>query len=280
MIEFHDTGKSTGFTNNLSNEILYKLPAAVQPANVIAPKSLKHKRGTTTLAICLKDCVVVCVDSRASMGTYISSNAVFKLIPCFPLISFNEGGKSNGSTVIGTMAGGAADCSFWERHVSCLTNLANFKKETFNATTVSKLLCDALRQYRGMGLSVGSLIAGADEFEGGKLYLVGDDGGRVEGTVLSVGSGSTYAYGIVDSILNKKGEEMGIDVNNDNDYKEVLSKLSIEDVVSIAKKALYFATHRDGASGGMIRTVVVSKEGWEYVFQGDMNTLTEEMTKK
>lgn len=36
-------------------------------------------------------------------------------------------------------------------------------------------------------------------YQGPGLYYVGDDGTRVSNNMFSVGSGSTYAYGVLDS---------------------------------------------------------------------------------
>jgi 20S proteasome subunit beta 5 len=64
-------------------------------------KLTDFKKGTTTLAFVFKEGVLVAVDSRASQGTYDSSETVRKII------EIND-------FLLGTMAGGAADCLFWE----------------------------------------------------------------------------------------------------------------------------------------------------------------------
>ena len=57
--------------------------------------------------------------------------------------------------LLGTMAGGAADCQFWERNLGrqCrLYELANGKRITVRGA--SKLLANTMFSYRGMGLSM------------------------------------------------------------------------------------------------------------------------------
>jgi 20S proteasome subunit beta 5 len=57
--------------------------------------------------------------------------------------------------LLGTMAGGAADCQFWERNLGrqCrLYELQNGKRITVRAA--SKLLANTMFSYRGMGLSM------------------------------------------------------------------------------------------------------------------------------
>lgn len=70
-----------------------------------APKLTEFAKGTTTLAFEFKEGVLVAVDARATMGAFISSNNVRKVI------EINE-------FLLGTMAGGAADCMFWEKYVA------------------------------------------------------------------------------------------------------------------------------------------------------------------
>lgn len=62
-------------------------------------------KGTTTLAFEFQEGVLVAVDARATMGAFISSNNVRKVI------EIND-------FLLGTMAGGAADCMFWEKYVA------------------------------------------------------------------------------------------------------------------------------------------------------------------
>jgi 20S proteasome subunit beta 5 len=52
-------------------------------------------------------------------------------------------------------------------------------------------------QYRGYGLSMGTMITGWDK-TGPQLYYVDNDATRIHGDLFSVGSGSTYAYGVLD----------------------------------------------------------------------------------
>merc|ERR550534_786913 len=169
------------------------------------PKLMDFKRGTTTLGFVFKHGIIIAVDSRASMGTYIGSQTVKKVI------EIND-------FLLGTMAGGAADCSFWERMLTkeCrLSELRNGQRVTVAAA--SKILANIFFSYRGMGLSCGTMVAGWDisgQRPGPHLYMVDDSGDRYEGQRFSVGSGSTYAYGVLDSgykfnLSVEEGVELG-----------------------------------------------------------------------
>ncbi|OWM76201.1 hypothetical protein CDL15_Pgr009847 [Punica granatum] len=217
-----------------------------------AMAELKPAKGTTTLAFIFKEGVMVAADSRASMGAYIcewlhelanpaeTSQTVKKIIEINPYM-------------LGTMAGGAADCQFWHRNlgIKCrLHELAN--KRRISVTGASKLLANILYSYRGMGLSVGTMIAGWDE-TGPALYYVDSEGGRLKGNRFSVGSGSPYAYGVLDS-----------------GYRY---DMSVEEAAELARRAIYHATYRDGASGGVASVYHVGPNGWKKLSGDDVGEL-------
>jgi 20S proteasome subunit beta 5 len=131
------------------------------------------------------------------------------------------------------MAGGAADCSFWERNLSRVCRIYELQnKKRITVSAASKILANMVLNYKGRGLSMGTMIAGYDK-TGFRLFYIDSDGTRLEGNLFSVGSGSTFAYGVIDS-----------------EYKYDLSK---EDALNLAKRAIVHATHRDAYSGGFVR---------------------------
>lgn len=213
---------------------------------------LKFKHGTTTLAFTFKHGVLVAVDSRASMGSYIGSGTVKKVI------EINK-------YLLGTMAGGAADCSFWERHLAQQCRLFELRNgRRISVAAASKMLANVMWQYRGRGLSCGTMIAGWDtkgDNQGPKLYYVDSDGTRLQNNLFSVGSGSTYAYGVLDNGYNG-------------------GDLTPEEAVALGKRAIWHATHRDAYSGGTINVYWVKADGWQKMFAGDMNTLTDGFEKE
>merc|ERR1719263_2242527 len=201
-----------------------------------APGMHDYFHGTTTLGFVFQGGVLIAVDSRASMGSYIGSQTVKKVI------EINE-------YLLGTMAGGAADCSFWERHLARMCRLYELRnKERISVAGASKLLANIFFNYRGYGLSCGTMVAGWDH-KGPSLYMVDDTGSRIKGMRFSVGSGSTYAYGVLDS-----------------GYKY---ELSVEDAVELGRRSIYHATHRDGASGGVVRVYHIHQKGWTKVIPGE-----------
>eukprot|EP00775_Hariotina_reticulata_P007099 gene7099-7312_t len=168
---------------------------------------VKPSHGTTTLGFIFQHGVIIAVDSRATMGSYISSQTVKKVI------EINK-------YLLGTMAGGAADCQFWQRNLGTqcrLYELNNGKRITVRAA--SKLLANTMFSYRGMGLSM-----------------------RTKGQVFSVGSGSLYAYGVLDS-----GYKWWV-----GGQVPAAGDLSVDEAIELGRRSIYHATFRDCASGGTV----------------------------
>ena len=66
--------------------------------------------------------------------------------------------------LLGTMAGGAADCAYWERNLGVHCRLYELRnKERISVAAASKVLCNMLLRYKGYGLSVGTMITGWDK---------------------------------------------------------------------------------------------------------------------
>lgn len=97
----------------------------------------------------------------------------------------------------------------------------------------SKLLSNMVYSYKGMGLSMGTMITGWDK-TGPRLFYVDSDGTRLEGERFSVGSGSTFAYGVLDA-----------------GYR---SDLTVEEAIELGRRSIFHATHRDAYSGGSINS--------------------------
>lgn len=179
------------------------------------------------------------VDSRSSMGEFNNSEEVRKIIPVT-------------NKIVGTMAGGAADCLFWEERLGMIVRLYELKyKERMSIESASKVFSNILYEHRGRGLSIGSMIVGSDD-SGCHLYYLDNDGNRLKGNIFSLGSGSTHAYGILDS-------------NWRHD-------MTVEEARKLAKWAISEAAHADAGSGGMCRVMHLDKNGYRYLDDFLLNT--------
>ncbi|KAI5189334.1 20S proteasome subunit beta 5 [Nematocida sp. AWRm77] len=211
-----------------------------------AERPFHFNKGTTTTAFKVNSGVVVAVDSRATSGSYIASQSVKKII------EVNE-------YLLGTMAGGAADCYYWERVMGKHAKLFELKYgERIGVGAAASYLANTLREYSGRGLSLGSMICGWDK-KGPSIYYVDNDGSCVNGNIFSVGSGSLFAYGI----LNRE-------------YREDLTK---EEALELGKRAIFHAGHRDAASGGIINQYFIDEHGWKKIGSYDTNDLYKEYMK-
>ncbi|MPC57619.1 Proteasome subunit beta type-5 [Portunus trituberculatus] len=117
---------------------------------------LNYAHGTTTLGFKFKGGAVLAVDSRATSGQYIGSGNVRKIIEISPYL-------------LGTMAGGAADCTYWNRVLAKQCRIYELRnRERISVAAASKLLANMVYQYKGYGLSMGVMVAGWDK----KVHLI------------------------------------------------------------------------------------------------------------
>lgn len=77
---------------------------------------------------------------------------------------------------------------------------------------------------------------------GPRVVYVCSDGLRLQGELFSVGSGSPYAYSILDS--------------------SVYWGMSVQEAASVAREAVYRATYRDAYSGNNVDLYHVTAKGW------------------
>lgn len=93
------------------------------------------------------------------------------------------------------------------------------------------------------------MICGWDK-TGPSIFYVDSDGTRLKGKMFSVGSGSTFAYGVLDQGYSYD--------------------MSDEEAIALGQKSIYHATHRDAASGGVINLYHVKEDGWVKISSEDM----------
>jgi len=243
-------------TQSLAQEITDEELFA-EPSFAVPPKAIPQadadklrdavEKGTTTLAFVFGEGIIVAVDSRASMGSYIGSQTVQKVL------EIND-------YLLGTMAGGAADCQFWERNLGRQCRLYELRnKERVTVAAASKMLANTVYQYKGMGLSMGTMVMGCDK-RGPSLYYVDNDGVRLQGDRFAVGSGSMYAYGVLDTGFRQD--------------------MSVDEAHDLARRAIYHATYRDAFSGGRVSVYHVHTKGWTKLSVTDVKDLHEEFVSE
>ena len=115
-------------------------------------------------------------------------------------------------------------------------------KRRISVAAASKILSNLVYSYKGMGLSMGTMCASVTPQEGPALYYIDSDGTRLAGNLFCVGSGQTFAYGVLDAEYHY-------------DLKE-------EEALELGRRSILAATHRDAYSGGFINLYHVKEDGW------------------
>ncbi|XP_037444822.1 proteasome subunit beta type-6-like [Triticum dicoccoides] len=90
-------------------------------------------------------------------------------------------------------------------------------------------------------LQAGIIVGGWDKYEGGQIYSVPLGGTILKQPFAIGGSGSSYLYGFMD-----------------HEWKEGMTQ---EEAEKFVVKVVSLAIARDGASGGVVRTVTINEEG-------------------
>ncbi|KIW59603.1 proteasome subunit beta type-5 [Exophiala xenobiotica] len=238
--EGFDSEEQNDYTDTVpSLSLKFALPPVARPsaflrattddhANPNCPIKIAH--GTTTLAFRFKGGIIVATDSRATAGNWIASQTVKKVIEINPML-------------LGTMAGGAADCQYWLAYLGIQCRLHELRhKRRISVAAASKILANLVYSYKGMGLSMGTMITGVTPQEGPALYYIDSDGTRLSGNLFCVGSGQTFAYGVLDAL-----------------YKYDLED---DEALELGRRSILAATHRDAYSGGYINLYHVKEDGW------------------
>jgi 20S proteasome subunit beta 1 len=99
-------------------------------------------------------------------------------------------------------------------------------------------------------ISAGVIVAGWDPVDGGSVYSIPAGGSCLKVPFALGGSGSLFIYGLVDAAMHKLQQQGGTS-----------SEQTIDEARGLVKQAVAHAMARDGSSGGIIRTVVVTADG-------------------
>ncbi|XP_040911101.1 proteasome subunit beta type-11a [Toxotes jaculatrix] len=233
------------------------------------PFPLSH--GTTTLGFIFQGGVIAAADTRASAGGLVACPAVHKVTPIH-------------SHLVVTSSGSGADCMLWERILAREIRLYQLRhRRCLSIRGTAKLLSFMLHPFKGTDVCVALTLCGWDKEAGNtdcakrpqdSSFLTGDssspiissqdatskpcsassnsgpqliyvcsDGARLQGDIISVGSGSPYAYSVLDGGLRWS--------------------LSKEEAISLAREAVFRATHRDAYSGNSVDLFHITAQGWK-----------------
>uniref|UniRef100_A0A8C3SLS2 proteasome endopeptidase complex n=1 Tax=Chelydra serpentina TaxID=8475 RepID=A0A8C3SLS2_CHESE len=155
--------------------------------------------------------------------------------------------------LLATTSGTSADCAAWLRALRCqlaLRRQADGREP--GVAEAAALLAGGLRALRGRGLCVAVALCGWDR-AGPGLWYVYSDGTRLPLDVVAVGSGSPYAYGLLDGA-----------------YRPDMPPAA---AYALARHAVAHAARRDAYSGGCVDVFHVRQSGWVWVSRGDVGDI-------
>mmetsp|Transcript_25914 Transcript_25914/g.73451 ORF Transcript_25914/g.73451 Transcript_25914/m.73451 type:complete len:221 (+) Transcript_25914:625-1287(+) len=184
--------------------------------------------GTSIMAVAFNGGVVLGADSRTSTGTYIANRVSDKLTGVHDRVYCCRSGSAADTQAISDIVR-----TQLSNHATELGRLPAVK-------TAASLFQRYCYEYKDR-LMAGIICAGYDEIEGGSVYSIPLGGACIKQPFAIGGSGSTYIYGLCDSMWRPD--------------------MTREETRNFVKTALSHAMARDGSSGGVIRTVVIDKNG-------------------
>lgn len=224
----------------------WAVPRGCDPQSFLQIHGPRLAHGTTTLAFRFRHGVIAAADTRSSCGSYVACPASLKVIPVH-------------QHLLGTTSGTSADCATWYRVLRRELRLRELREGQLPSVAgTAKLLAAMMSCYRGLDLCVATALCGWDR-SGPALFYVYSDGTCLQGDIFSVGSGSPYAYGVLDRSYHYD--------------------MTIQEAYTLARCAVAHATHRDAYSGGSVDLFHVRESGWEYVSRSDACMLYRELQK-
>lgn len=188
----------------------------------------EHRMGTSIMAVEFEGGVILGADSRTTTGAYIANRVTDKITPVHHRIYCCRSGSAADTQAI-------AD---YVRYYLDLHTMELGEEPTVKtAATLFQQLCYNNKDM----LQAGIIVAGWDKRNGGQVYTIPLGGAMVRQPFSIGGSGSTYIYGYCDA-----------------EFKKGMTK---EQALKFVQNALSLAMERDGSSGGVIRTAIITKEG-------------------
>lgn len=186
--------------------------------------------GTSIMAVTFNGGVILGADSRTTTGAYIANRVTDKLTRVHDKIWCCRSGSAADTQAVADIV---------QYHLDLYTTQYGTPSiET--AASIFKTICYDNKDY----LTAGIIVAGFDDKkEKGEVYSIPLGGSVHKQDYAIAGSGSAFIYGYCDK-----------------NYKQNMSK---EETVNFVKHSLSQAIKWDGSSGGVIRMVILTKEGVE-----------------
>ncbi|RMF06767.1 proteasome subunit beta [Candidatus Woesearchaeota archaeon] len=200
------------------------------------------KTGTTTIALKCNGGIVLAADMRATAGNMVVNRKTEKIHQIDDFMAV-------------TMAGTVSDAQLLVKLIKAELNLKKINLGTPNTVKeAANLLAGMIyHNIRKMSLipGISHFILGGKDKEGFHIYDLFVDGSLTEiKEYVASGSGSVFAYGVLDSQYKKDA--------------------SIDEGVKLAVRAINAALQRDSATGNGIRVVTITDEGVSTIMEQEL----------
>ncbi|RLG69748.1 MAG: proteasome endopeptidase complex, archaeal, beta subunit [Methanobacteriota archaeon] len=189
-----------------------------------------QRQGTTTVGLVCKDGVVFAADKRASLGNLIATKRAEKIF---------EVDKHIGTTVAGSLG----DLQFLVNIMRIQARLYSLRQgKRISVNSLATLLSNILQSSKFLPYWV-HIIVGGYEKEGSRIYTLDPAGGKTEDKMVSTGSGSTIAYGVLEDRYDEN--------------------ITVETGVNLALRSVKVAIERDVFTGDGIDLVTITEKGFK-----------------
>ncbi len=204
------------------------------------------KTGTTTVGVALADAVVLGSERRATMGNLIAHKNTQKVYRI----------DSNlGMTTAGLVGDAQTLVKYMQAEVA-LVRLRSGKQMSVRAA--ANLLSNILHGSRFYPYYVGLLLGGVDK-NGGALFSLDAAGGSIPDDFVSVGSGSPFAYGVLEDRFRKD--------------------MRIDEATDVVLSSLRAAQARDSASGDGYAIAIIDRDGYRELTADDINSRLDKLAQ-
>jgi len=205
-------------------------------------KNIGELKGTTTVGLICTDGVILGTDTRATMGNYVASKQAKKVYRITDKLAM-------------TIAGGVAVAQRVVEMLRINAELYELEKERpMPVKSAARLVSNILFSSREVGapLPLQALVGGFDD-SGPHVYNLDPLGSLTEEQMVSTGSGSPFAYGVLES-----------------QYEE---EKDVEEMLGVVVKAVKSAMERDVASGDSFDVAVINETGFRELSEEEKENL-------
>lgn len=184
----------------------------------------KTLKGTTTVGITCADGVVFASERRATMGNLVAHKVAEKIFKI-------------DDHIVTTIAGSVGDAQNLMKIISAEVSLYELRNgEPISIEAASSISANILKSNPSY---VQTLLGGIDK-KGAAIYSLDPAGGMIKDTYISTGSGSVFAYGVLEDRFHED--------------------ITVDEGIGVALRAIQSAAHRDVYSGNGYLVAIVKKD--------------------